>query len=854
MNKFTAIYFKSAKISLIISIAFIPSLVFGTSTTFAPSFCPAQVDLSTHMTDEIDDRVVGLTANDTTKKIFTSQNHSGQTYVRNSDVWTNNGTSTIDLTGLSPWNSTNANRRAGTLISPRHIVFATHYQIGTGATVRFVTNDGTVVNRTMTAKTLISGDAYLGVLDEDVPETITHYPIISKPDLDKYLSNIKVPMLVLDQEEKALIRDVTSIGSGVGHTVPPATTTRNLFNETLISGDSGNPAFIVVDGKPALMLTHHTAGGGPSYSYYLDEVNSAMATLGGGYEASSYDLSCFNAKPVITNESLLFTVNEYATSTTVVGTIIVDDEDVENLTFEITSGNTDDVFGINSDGEIFVALEDILNFQEKAVYSLGIAVTDSADIPMSTSETVTINVDNELDIPVILTSEMSVPENDSDGYTLGEIEFFSETATTTFAKVSGYEGFSVTEDGEVNLESGYSLDYESQDEYEIEVMIENEAGSSTSAIIVNVTDENDAPNITTTSLSVVDGSVNGTVVGTISVSDQDAEDEHIFSIDGGNTSSAFALDAYSGQIIVNNSSAINRSINTSINLEITAQDAGSLTDTKTITVNITAQPSSGGGGGGGGSSSHRLNVSCDIDEDEVAPGSKIIISATADDGEEPYEFEWSGDINDLNIDIDQAEQYITFNEEGEYELTVTVTDEDGDEDDVDCDTITVNDKYELFNADEDETNGDDTESQSLGRENTQNSPLSSLSNADKTELRNLITILSLLNMIDQTQSGLILTLLGGDNMSSDPTVSSVSNNYVFNRDLELGAVGEDVRQLQKFLNSNGFVVATNGAGSAGNETTYFGPATQAALIRFQIAKGITPASGYFGPITRGFIN
>lgn len=70
------------------------------------------------------------------------------------------------------------------------------------------------------------------------------------------------------------------------------------------------------------------------------------------------------------------------------------------------------------------------------------------------------------------------------------------------------------------------------------------------------------------------------------------------------------------------------------------------------------------------------------------------------------------------------------------------------------------------------------------------------------------------------------------------------------RELYRGISGEDVRTLQRLLNANGFTVASAGLGSAGNETTYFGPATQAAVIKFQIAHGISPAAGNVGPLTR----
>ncbi|MCU0660004.1 MAG: InlB B-repeat-containing protein [Candidatus Pacebacteria bacterium] len=76
----------------------------------------------------------------------------------------------------------------------------------------------------------------------------------------------------------------------------------------------------------------------------------------------------------------------------------------------------------------------------------------------------------------------------------------------------------------------------------------------------------------------------------------------------------------------------------------------------------------------------------------------------------------------------------------------------------------------------------------------------------------------------------------------------------FIRDLRFRMNGEDVRTLQRFLNANGFTVAQTGPGSKGNETTIFGGATRAALSSFQRANNITPAVGFFGPITRGVVN
>lgn len=90
------------------------------------------------------------------------------------------------------------------------------------------------------------------------------------------------------------------------------------------------------------------------------------------------------------------------------------------------------------------------------------------------------------------------------------------------------------------------------------------------------------------------------------------------------------------------------------------------------------------------------------------------------------------------------------------------------------------------------------------------------------------------------------------------TTDGSGNAYTFNRNLTVGSIGEDVKQLQKILNAEGFVIAKSGPGSVGNESTYFGPATKAALTKYQNFYkkdiGITAGTGYFGPASISFMN
>lgn len=63
------------------------------------------------------------------------------------------------------------------------------------------------------------------------------------------------------------------------------------------------------------------------------------------------------------------------------------------------------------------------------------------------------------------------------------------------------------------------------------------------------------------------------------------------------------------------------------------------------------------------------------------------------------------------------------------------------------------------------------------------------------------------------------------------------------RDLTVGARGADVTCLQNALIAKGHL-------AAGLNTGYFGAMTKAAVMKWQAAAGVTPATGYFGPKSR----
>lgn len=100
---------------------------------------------------------------------------------------------------------------------------------------------------------------------------------------------------------------------------------------------------------------------------------------------------------------------------------------------------------------------------------------------------------------------------------------------------------------------------------------------------------------------------------------------------------------------------------------------------------------------------------------------------------------------------------------------------------------------------------------------------------------------------------------GGETMTSSSDVCP----YTWTRSLNMGATGSDVMKLQAFLNADAATaVAVSGAGSAGMETEYYGPATGAAVMKFQemyrsdilAPLNLVNATTYFGPSTMAKAN
>lgn len=234
-------------------------------------------------TTTIDTALVGANPS-TDKTVFSVMNSS--TLTRNPDLWISGYVN--QLTAISPWNSYNSNFRAGTAITRRHLAMAWHFPTVNGTVFKFVEANGTVHERTQigTSYSLQSIDRLVVTLDSDLPLGITPAKVLPAnyltylPYYDTTnISQNRVPLLMLDQDENALVTDLSSLrffdftSNFLTHRTP-ISANRLAFNEGLIGGDSGNPIFMLLNNEAVLCACHMGTTIGPVWC-----ADSAIASL-----------------------------------------------------------------------------------------------------------------------------------------------------------------------------------------------------------------------------------------------------------------------------------------------------------------------------------------------------------------------------------------------------------------------------------------------------------------------------------------------------------------------------------------------------------------------------------------------
>jgi hypothetical protein len=167
----------------------------------------------------------------------------------------------MDMSGVSF-----DDRKTTTLVSRRHVVMANHFQRKVGAKVIFHDRHGKYLERKIIKVGNVHGDVAVGLLDQPVPAGYRVYPLpVSTTDPAVLVGR---PVVVTDQHRRLFFHKVRRVGFG-GISFEFDRDDKHGWGKKLVSGDSGNPSFLIVGRELVLVETHSTGGPGAG-PYYGD--------------------------------------------------------------------------------------------------------------------------------------------------------------------------------------------------------------------------------------------------------------------------------------------------------------------------------------------------------------------------------------------------------------------------------------------------------------------------------------------------------------------------------------------------------------------------------------------------------
>lgn len=251
-----------------------------------------------------------------TTAMFASKTHSPTpSYTRNQSSYLYD----VDMSCISPWNSVGGQQRAGTLITPRHALFATHFPISVGATVRFVRqlpNDAgqlPYVDRVVESVQSVHDDLQIARLSADVPYAIAKVMPSNtlakisqvQPGRSAIAGQPRMPLVAATQDKTVVMVSlgglstwlrVASVLYGINVDGSQSLEYSDSLRQGIREGDSGSPLFFLVNGELALAGIFYSSSSGASIGTQAnhDNINGAISALGpSGHQLTPVDLSGF---------------------------------------------------------------------------------------------------------------------------------------------------------------------------------------------------------------------------------------------------------------------------------------------------------------------------------------------------------------------------------------------------------------------------------------------------------------------------------------------------------------------------------------------------------------------------------
>ncbi|MEQ8910410.1 MAG: cadherin domain-containing protein [Vicingaceae bacterium] len=225
----------------------------------------------------------------------------------------------------------------------------------------------------------------------------------------------------------------------------------------------------------------------------------------------------------------------------------------QSFTYQLVNGVGDDDNGnfVISGDELRTNV--LFNYNNQRTHSIRVRSTDQGGL--SIEQNFTVNITNSNDAPTnIALSPASFNENIAIGSTVATISTVDADSTDSFSYSFVNQGtndnasFIITGD---ELRTAASFDFESKNLFIIEVQSRDAAGATYSRqLTLNVLDTNDAPTgLSISSDTLLEGSAVGSFVADLSTIDEDAVDNHSYTLVAGQGSNDNALFRINGSLL-----------------------------------------------------------------------------------------------------------------------------------------------------------------------------------------------------------------------------------------------------------------------------------------------------------------
>ncbi|MBV7532378.1 cadherin domain-containing protein [Chitinophaga sp. sic0106] len=358
------------------------------------------------------------------------------------------------------------------------------------------------------------------------------------------------------------------------------------------------------------------------------------------------------------------TVGDNAVIGNTVGTLSTTDEDAgDTFTYTLGTGGDNDAFHLSGNALITTQTFDVT---VKSAYSISVTTTDAGGL--SFTKQFTINVVHVPLTPTDVTlSASNITENQPVNTEIGTFTTVDANAheSFTYTLLPGLDAdsFLVVND---KLYNKVVFNYEHGHAYTVKVKVTDIDGLSFEKVFtINVLDVNEAPVLSLSNTTVDDFSPAGTVIGNLTVADEDANETQAFAFDGGADDNQFEI--VGGQLKIK--TVVDYLVKASYEVKIKVTDKGSLTDAKTFTITVNRVNKA--------PTDIALNNSA-VDENKPAGtvvGTLTATDANADDTH-TYTIEPGGDAAAFTIVGNELRTNASFDYEvkSAYSITIKVTD------------------------------------------------------------------------------------------------------------------------------------------------------------------------------------